>query len=177
MYFILIVQMKKKKPSKQEINSDEKENTEMKRVKKYFMLVLVIVIAGTSIFPKENIIAKKKSTITEYLSVCDGRKTGIKKVKLKKKSIVVWGRFERYRYAEGGYYYDDDSIKLKSMEYKKRTFKLAKNVKYLVYGSQYGPDKYTKKEFKKTVKECRKSRLVFGIKRKNGKVIEVYLSS
>ena len=149
----------------------------MKREKKYLIFVLVVIIAGTAILPRENITAKKKSMITEYYGIYDdSEKTGIKKVKIKKKNIVIWAKFKRCRYT-GENKYVEGCKKLKPMKYKKRTYKLAKNAKYLVYGSQYGPDKYTKKEFKKTVEECRKSRLVFGIKRKNGKVIEVYLSS
>ena len=76
----------------------------MKSVKKYLILVLVLVIAGTAILPKENIIAKKKSKvkITEYYAAYDGNKTGIKKVKIKKNSIVVWGSCKRYKFEEGG---------------------------------------------------------------------------
>lgn len=155
----------------------------MKRVKKYFMLVLVIVIAGTAVMPKENILAKKKSTITEYYAIYNGEKTAIKKVKIKKNRIVVWGSCERYKFKEGEDIWDGEKRRFpkepeeqKTMKYKKRTFKLSKNVKYLGYGSDYGPDKYTKKEFKETVGHgpCY---LGFGVKIKKGKVIEVFAAS
>ena len=154
------------------------------------MLVLVIVIAGTAVMPKENILAKKKSTITEYYAIYNGEKTAIKKVKIKKNRIIVWGSCERYKFKEGGdirkstiAWYGDEECMLpiepeeqKTMKYKKRTFKLSKNVKYLGYGSDYGPDKYTKKKFKEIAGHgpCY---LGFGVKIKKGKVIEVFVAS
>ena len=160
----------------------------MKRVKKYFMLVLVIVIAGTAVMPKENILAKKKSTITEYYAIYNGEKTAIKKVKIKKKSIVIWGSCKKYKFREGGdiekiegYKSEERVVPIKADEEKivkdkKRTFKLARNVKYLGYGSDYGPDKYTKKKFKEIAGHgpCY---LGFGVKIKKGKVIEVFVAS
>lgn len=157
----------------------------MKRVKKYLILVLVLVIAGTAILPKENIIAKRKSNITEYYAIYDGEseETVIKKVKIKKNSIVIWGSMKRYKFEEGEDIWDGEEhatpiepTEEKTMKYKKRTFKFSKNVKYLGYGSDYGPDEYTKKHFKEIVGYglCR---IGFGIKIKKGKVIEVFVAS
>lgn len=160
----------------------------MKSVKKYLIFVLVVIIAGTSILPKENITAKKKCMMTEYYGIYDGEETGIKKVKIKKKSIVIWGSCKKYRFKEGGDIWKHEGYKSeecvvpiepteeKTMKYKKRTFKLSKNVKYLGYGSDYGPEKYTKKRFKEIAGHgpCY---LGFGVKIKKGKVIEVFVAS
>ena len=160
----------------------------MKRVKKYLILVLVVIIAGTSILPRENITAKKKCMMTEYYGIYDGEETGIKKVKIKKKSIVIWGSCKKYKFKEGGdiwkhegYKSEERVVPIKADEEKivkdkKRTFKLARNVKYLGYGSDYGPDEYTKKKFKKDFGQ-EPCHLGFGVKIKKGKVIEVFVAS
>ena len=160
----------------------------MKSVKKCLILVLVLVIAGTAILPKESIVAKKKCMMTEYYGIYDGEETGIKKVKIKKKSIVIWGSCKKYKFKEGGDIWKHEGYKSeervvpieaeeeKIVKDKKRAFKLAKNVKYLAYGSDYGPEGCTKKEFKKNV-GYDPTYMGFGIKIKKGKVIEVFVAS
>lgn len=153
--------------------------------------MLVVIIAGTAILPRESITAKK-SMITEYYGSRDWESgevdADVKKVKIKKKSIVIWGKCKKYKFKEGGDIREHEGYKSeecvvpieaeeeKIVKDKKRTFKLAKNVKYLGYGSDYGPEEYTKKEFKKYFGQgpCH---LGFGVKIKKGKVIEVFVAS
>lgn len=144
----------------------------MKKNKKIVAFILVMVLVSSALQVGTYANAKEKKTW--YCTVMNGKKTGIKKMKLKGNKLTIWGSFGKASSCEKG---EEDYYGGKKIQYKKRTFTLSKKIKFYATGGDAGAVRYSKKEFKKYYVTQPDLGLGFRMLIKNGKVIKIYTDS
>ena len=146
----------------------------MKKCSMKKIIALILAFAVTFSFFQAGNIADAKGGKTWYCAKVDGTKSGIKKVSLKGNKLTIWGSF-----AKGSSYekcinaYCDG----KKTKYAKKTFTLSKNVEIYTGGGGDPISEYTPKEFYKAYLKEPNIGLELEIIVKNGKVIEMSMTS
>ena len=142
----------------------------MNQIRKVIVVLFAVVLVGT-IFVPSDVSAKTLYYGASHWKGKDTSKNGmVSKITLKEKKIVLKGSLVKASKQSKLY-----SGKAKYYKSKKRTFKLAKNVKFYGVGGTAGKQKLTRSDVKVYCKNA--NGLYVVLKVKNGKVVAVSFCS
>ena len=136
-------------------------------------IALILALAVTFSFFQAGNIVNAKEKKAWYFTEMNGKKSGIKKMKLTGNKLTIWGSFGKASSSEKSI----EAYQNKKLKYKKRTFTLSKKVKFYAVGGEAGASEYDKKLFKEAYVTQPDLGLGFKMLVKNGKVVKIYTES